>query len=70
MIQKLRWSDDPYEELTKIKSGLNVEYVCALLASNNQRLQSANEIYVKALATALCFAWEKVKLAWPDYDWS
>ena len=56
MIQKLRWSDDPYEELTKIKSGLNVEYVCALLASNNQRLQSANEIYVKALATALCFA--------------
>lgn len=26
MIQKLRWSDDPYEELSKIKSGLNVEY--------------------------------------------
>ena len=56
MIQKLRWSDDPYEELTKIKSGLNVEYVCALLDSNNQRLQSADEIDVKALATALCFA--------------
>ena len=28
MIQKLRWSDDPYEELSKIKAGLNVEYVC------------------------------------------
>jgi len=57
MIQKLRWSDDPYEELTKIKSGLNVEYVCTLLASNNQRLLSADEmIDVKAHATALCFA--------------
>ena len=56
MIQKLRWSDDPYEELTKIKSGLNVEYVSALLASNNQRLQSADEIDVKVLATTLCFA--------------
>jgi len=26
MIQKLRWSGDPYEELTKIKAGLKVEY--------------------------------------------
>lgn len=26
MIQKLRWSNDPYEELTRIKSGLKVEY--------------------------------------------
>ena len=38
MIQKLRWSDDPYEELTRIKSGLNVEYVCVLLASNNHQV--------------------------------
>lgn len=28
MIQKLRWVGDPFEELTKIKSGLKVEYVC------------------------------------------
>lgn len=26
MIKKLQWSGDPYEELTRIKSGLNVEY--------------------------------------------
>ncbi|KAL9980903.1 hypothetical protein ACROYT_G009544 [Oculina patagonica] len=26
MIQKLQWSGDPYEELTRIKSGLRVEY--------------------------------------------
>ena len=28
MIKKLQWSGDPYEELTRIKSGLRVEYVC------------------------------------------
>ena len=30
MIKKLQWSGDPYEELTRIKSGLRVEYVCML----------------------------------------
>ena len=30
MIQKLHWSNDPYEELTRIKSGLKVEYVCTV----------------------------------------
>lgn len=31
MIQKLQWSGDPFEELTRIKSGLKVQYVCTLL---------------------------------------
>ena len=57
MIQKFRWSDDPYEELTRIKSGLNVEYVCVLLASNNQRLQSADEMKKKTSGKKFSKIW-------------